>query len=99
MEYILLMTSKVITEMAKHTFPVCTFPSRKGTYIGTYLNLGACTYIPSLVDFKKLNGYLGKFTPDAPGQDTKPLPMDKDMNIIYHYISVTMKNRMCPMLR
>ena len=33
--------NKVLTEMTKHTFPVYAFVNKRGTYLGTQLNLGA----------------------------------------------------------
>ena len=43
---------------------------------------------------QELNAYLEDFTPDAKGQETAPLPADKIMDIIYHSIPTTWKNKM-----
>ena len=38
--------------------------------------------------------YLSKFASDTPGQDTIPLPTSEIMDIIYHSMSSTWKNKM-----
>ena len=41
-----------------------------------------------------MNAYLEEFPPDTEGQETTPLPADEIMDIIYHSIPTTWKNKM-----
>ena len=43
---------------------------------------------------QELNICLAEFPPDTEGQETAPLPLDKIMDIIYHSISTSWKNKM-----
>ena len=40
------------------------------------------------------NSYLGEFPSDTEGQTATPLPTDKIMDIIYHSMLTTWKNKM-----
>ena len=42
---------------------------------------------------QKLNAYLEKFPPDIEGQETALLPADEIMDIIYHSMPNTWKNK------
>ena len=41
-----------------------------------------------------MNAYLAQFPPDTEGQETAPLPADEIMDIIYHSMPTTWKNKM-----
>ena len=41
-----------------------------------------------------MNAYLEEFLPDTEGQETAPLPADEIMDIIYHSMPNTCKNKM-----
>ena len=43
---------------------------------------------------QELNDYLEEFPPDIEGQKTAPLPTDEVMDIIYHSLPTTWKNKM-----
>ena len=43
---------------------------------------------------QELNAYLEDFPPDTEGQETVPLPADQIMEIIYHSMPTTWKNKM-----
>ena len=42
---------------------------------------------------QELNAYLGKFSSDTEGQETAPLSIDDIMDIPYHSMSTTWKNK------
>ena len=42
----------------------------------------------------ELNSHLEEFLPDIEGQETTPLPADEIMDIIYHSMPITWKNKM-----
>ena len=42
---------------------------------------------------QELISYLEEFPPDTNGQETTPLPANEIMNIIYHYMLSTWKNK------
>ena len=42
---------------------------------------------------QELNMYLREFSPDTPGQEILPLPMDKIIYIIYNSMPTTWKNK------
>ena len=50
-----------------------------------------CSFISRL---QELNANLADFLPEMEGQDTIPLPTDEIMDIIYHFMSSTWKNKM-----
>ena len=41
-----------------------------------------------------MNAYLEEFSPDTEGRETAPLPADEIMDIIYHSMPNTWKNKM-----
>ena len=43
---------------------------------------------------QELNAYLEEFQPDSEGQETASLPADGIMDIIYHSMPITWKNKM-----
>ena len=43
---------------------------------------------------QELNAYLEEFPPDTDGQETAPLSADEIMDIIYHSMPTTWKNKM-----
>ena len=43
---------------------------------------------------QELNAYLEDFPPDTEGQEAAPLSADEIMDIIYHSMSITWKNKM-----
>ena len=47
-----------------------------------------------LHSFQELNVYLEDFLPDTEGQENEPLPADEIMDIIYHSMPITWKNKM-----
>ena len=50
-----------------------------------------CSFISR---FQELNTCLEDFPPDAEGQETAHLPLEEIMDIIYHSMPITWKNRM-----
>ena len=68
--------NQVLMEMTKHVFPSYTFHKQKH-YLRRhqikYRSMKACIRISRL---QEINPYLGEFPPDAPRQETAPLPMD-----------------------
>ena len=50
-----------------------------------------CSFISRL---QELHAYLVEFLPDTEGQETAPLPADEIMDIIYHSMPATWKNKM-----
>ena len=50
-----------------------------------------CSFVSRL---QELNACLAEFAPDTEGQETAPLPADEIMDIIYHSMSTTWKNKM-----
>ena len=43
---------------------------------------------------QELHAYLEEIPPDTEGQETKPLPADEILDIIYHSMPTTWKNKM-----
>ena len=80
--------------MTKHTFPAYAFREQK-RFLRRHLvkprSMKLRSYISKLQD---LNAYLEDFPPDTEGQKTAPLSADEIMDIIYHSMPTTWKNKM-----
>ena len=76
--------------MTKHVFSAYAFREQKW-----YLIKPSSMKLRSFVSrIQELNAYLEEFLPDTEGQETAPLPADEIINIIYHSMSTTWKNKM-----
>ena len=86
--------NKVLAEMTKHAFPAYASCKQK-RYLHRHLvkprSMKLCSFISRL---QELNAYLEEFLPDTKGQETAHLPVDEIMNIIYHSMPITKKNKM-----
>ena len=80
--------------MTKHAFPAYAFREQK-RYLRRHLvsprTIKLCSFISRL---QELNAYLEEFPPDTEGQETAPLSADEIMDIIYHSMPTTWKNKM-----
>ena len=80
--------------MTKHTFPSYAFREQK-RYLRRHLvkprSMKLCSFISRL---QELNAYLEEFLPDTEGQEIAPLFADEIMDIIYHSMPNTWKNKM-----
>ena len=85
---------KILLEITKHAFPAYAFCAQK-QYLHRHLveprSMKLCSFINRL---QKLNACIEEFLPDTEGQETAPLPADKIMDIIYHFIPPMWKNKM-----
>ena len=50
-----------------------------------------CSFVSRV---QQLNTYLEEFPTDVEGQETSPLPANKIMDVIYHSMPPTWKNKM-----
>ena len=86
--------NKVLLSMTQHVFPAYAFCEQK-RYMHRHLvkprNMKLHSFISRL---QELNAYLEEFLPDTKGQETAPLPADEIMDIIYHSMPSTWKNKM-----
>ena len=86
--------NKVLAEMTKHAFSAYVFCKQK-RYLRRHLDKPRSMIPYSFITtFQELNAYLEKFPSDTEGQETAPLPADEIMDIIYHFMSNTWKNKM-----
>ena len=80
--------------MTKHVFPAYTFCKQK-RYLHRHLVKSRSMKLRIFISgLQELNAYLEEFHPDIEGQETAPLPADEIMDIIYHSMSTTWKNKM-----
>ena len=86
--------NKVLAEMTKHAFPAYAFREQK-RYLRRHLVKPRSMKLRSFISrLQELNAYLEEFPPDTDGQETAPLPADEIMDIIYHSMPTTWKNKM-----
>ena len=86
--------NKVLAEMTKHAFPAYAFREQK-RYLRRHLVKPRSMKLRSFISrLQELNAYLEEFPPDTEGQETAPLPADEIMDIIYHSMPTTWKNKM-----
>ena len=86
--------NKVLAEMTKHAFPAYAFHKQK-RYLHRHLVKPRSTKLCSFISrLQELNAYLEEFPPDTDDQETSHLSADKIMDIIYHSIPTTWKNKM-----
>ena len=86
--------NKVLLEITKHVFPAYAFCKQK-RYLCRHLVKPRSMKLRSFISrLQELNAYLEEFPPDTEGQETAPLPADDIMDIIYHSIPTTWKNKM-----
>ena len=79
--------------MTKHAFPAFVFCEQK-RYLGRHIVKPRSMKLHGFISrLKELNAYLEEFPPDIEGQETAPLPVDEIMDIIYHSMSTTWKNK------
>ena len=80
--------------MTNHKFPAYAFCVQKRNMLWHLIeprNMKLRSFISRL---QELNAYLEEFPLDTKGQETAPLPADKIMDIIYHSMPTTWKNKM-----
>ena len=86
--------NKVLAKMTKYAFPAFAFREQK-KYLRRHLaksrSMKLCSFISRL---QQLTAYLEEFPPDTEGQKLAPLPADEIMDIIYHSMPTTWKNKM-----
>ena len=81
-------------EMAKHAFPAYAFREQK-RYLRRNLVQPRSMKLRSFISrLHELNLYLEEYPPDTEGQETALLSADEIMDIIYHYMPTTWKNKM-----
>ena len=85
---------KVLAEMTNHAFPAYTFREVR-RYIRRHQVKPKSTKLRSFISiFQELNPYLEEFPPDTEGQETTPLQADEIMDIAYHSMPTTWKNKL-----
>ena len=86
--------NKVLAQMTKHAFPTHTFHKQK-RYLRRHLDKHRSMKLRGFISrLQELNVFLEEFQPDTEGQETAPLPSDEIMDIIYHSMPTTWKNKM-----
>ena len=86
--------NKVLMEMTKHAFPAYAFREQK-RYLRRHLVKPRSMKLRSFISrLQELNVYLEEFPPDTEGQETESLPADEILDIIYHSMPTTWKNKM-----
>ena len=86
--------NKVLMEMTKHAFPAYAFREQK-RYLRRHLAKPRGMKLRSFISkLQELNAYLEEFPPDTEGQETASLPADEILDIIYHSMPTTWKNKM-----
>ena len=79
--------------MTKHAFPIYTFREQK-SYLRRHLvqprSIKLCSLISRL---QELNALLEDILLDTERQETAPLLADETIDIIYHFMSTTWKNK------
>ena len=86
--------NKILLEMTKHVFPAYAFREQKKNLhrrIVKPRRMKICSFISRL---QELNAYLEEFPSDTEDQETASLPPDEIMDIIYHSMQTTWKNKM-----
>ena len=80
--------------MNKREFPAYAFCDQK-RYLRRHLVKPRSMKLHNFPSrLQKLNAYLEEFPPDTEGQENAPLSEDEIMDIIYHSMSITWKNKM-----
>ena len=80
--------------MTKHAFPAYAFHEQK-RYLHRHLVQPRSMKLRSFISrLQELSAYLEEFLPDTEGQKTTPLPADEIMDIVYHSMPTTSKNKM-----
>ena len=85
--------NKVLAEMIKHAFPAYAFREQKRYLYRHLVKLRSMILHSFISRLQDLNACLEELPPDTEGQETAPLPADKIMDIIYHTIPTTWKNK------
>ena len=89
-----MVDNKVLAEKTKHTFGAYAFRKKK-SYLRRHLIKPRSIKLYRFTSrLQELSVYLEEFPPDAEGQETAPLPADEIMDIIYHSMPTTWKNKM-----
>ena len=85
--------NKVLLKMTIHIFPAYTFCKEK-RYKRRRLAKPSSMKLRSFISrHQELNAHLGEVPPDAEGQEHMSLPSDEIMDIIYHSMPTTWKNK------
>ena len=80
--------------MNKHAFPAYAVCEQK-RYLCNHLTKPRSMKLRSFISrLQELNAYLEECPPDTDGQETAPLSADEIMDIIYHSMPNTWKNKM-----
>ena len=82
--------NKALAEMTKHAFPAYTFYKQKRNMRRHLVKHRSM----KLRRLQELNAYLEEFPPNIEGQETATLSADEILDIIYHYMPTTWKNKM-----
>ena len=80
--------------MMKPMFPAYAFLQQKCCPCRNLVkprSMKLCHFISRL---QELNAHLGDFSPDIDDKEAVPLPVDEIMDIIYHSMPITWKNKM-----
>ena len=85
--------NKVLAEMTKYSLPIYAFHEQK-RYLCRNLVKPRSMKLHSFTSrLQESNVYLEEFIPDTEGQETAPLSAYEIMNIIYHSMPTTWKNK------
>ena len=80
--------------MTKHAFPAYAFREQK-LHLYKHLVKPRSMKIRNFISrLQEVNGYTEELPPDTEGQETEPLSPDKVMDIIFHSMPTTEKNKM-----
>ena len=80
--------------MTKHAFPAQAFCEQKRYMCRHLIKLRGMKLRRFSSKAQEMNGYLAEFLPNTEGQQTAPLPAGEIMDITYHTMSTTWKNKM-----
>ena len=80
--------------MTKHACPTYAFREQKRYLCRHLAKPRSMKLLSSISRLQELSAYLKEFPPDIEGQETAPLPADEIMDIIYHSMPTTWKNKM-----
>ena len=86
--------NKALAEMTKHAYPEYAFGKQKRYLWGQLVKPRSMKLRSFINRLQDLSAYLGQFLPDTEAQQTSPLPADEIMDIIYHSMTTTWKNKM-----
>ena len=80
--------------MTKYALPAYAFREQKRYMRGHLVKPRSMKLHSFIRRFQELNAYLADFPPDTEGQENVPLHTDEIMDIIYHSVPTSWKNKM-----